>query len=95
MTILAAPGPANSVRVSDVTAALLPQRESVSGVVTVVTQSSITVGGKSYKLTKDTQYLLESGRDPFEVKGVRAGQTVDLSVEDGEVVRVFIWRFGK
>ena len=56
--------------------------------------SSVTVGGESYKLTKDTRYLLESGLDPWEVdaKSLVKGRTVDLVVVDGVVVRVFIWQ---
>ena len=72
-----------------------PKEKLVSGVVTAVSDSSVTVGTESYRLTKDTLYLLESGRDPWvvEAKDLVKGKAVDLAVADGVVVRVFIKRF--
>jgi hypothetical protein len=71
-----------------------PKEKLVSGVVTAVSASSVTVGGESYRLTKDTQYLLESGFDPRvgEAKDLVKGKAVDLAVADGVAVRVFIKR---
>jgi hypothetical protein len=74
-----------------------PKEKVLSGIVTEVTKSSVTVdNGKPLALTKDTQYLLESGFDPqvVEAKELVKGKTVDLAVVDGAVVRVFIKRFG-
>ena len=50
------------------------------------------MGGESYRLTKDTLYLLESGFDPWVVaaKDLSKGKAVDLAVANGVVVRVFI-----
>lgn len=71
-----------------------PKEKLVSGVVTAVSETSVTVGGESYRLTKDTLYLLESGFDPWVVKAkdLTKGRAVDLAVADGVVVRVFIQR---
>ena len=72
-----------------------PKEKLVSGVVTAVSESSVTVGSESYRLTKDTLYLLESGFDPWVVraKDLVKGKAVDLAVADGVVVRVFIRQF--
>jgi hypothetical protein len=72
-----------------------PKEKLVSGVVTAVSEDSVTVGSDSYRLTKDTLYQLESGFDPFVVKAkdLVKGKAVDLAVADGVVVRVFIKQF--
>jgi hypothetical protein len=73
-----------------------PKEKAVSGVVTAVADSSVTLdGGASFRLSKETEYLRESGYDP-EVVGAKElvkGKAVDLAVVDGTAVRVYIKRF--
>ena len=48
-----------------------PKEKAASGVVTAVADSSVTLdGGASFRLSKETQYLRESGYDP-EVVGAK------------------------
>jgi len=73
-----------------------PKEKYVSGIVTEVGKGSVTLDkAGAFRLSKDTQYLRETGRDPMEVgpEALDKGKCVKLTVVDGVVVRVFIDRF--
>lgn len=73
-----------------------PKERSAEGIVTEVGDASVTLGkAGAFKLTKDTQYLRESGLDPWvvEAKDLKKGQAVHLAIANGAVTRVFIKRF--
>ena len=73
-----------------------PKERCVEGIVTEVGGASVTLGkAGAFSLTKDTQYLRESGRDPWVVQAedLKKGQAVDLTIANGVVTRVFIKRF--
>lgn len=73
-----------------------PKEKSISGVVASVTGTSVTLDdGASFRLTKDTVYLLETGRDPKQVTAAELGKgkAVQVGLVDGAATTVFIRRF--
>jgi hypothetical protein len=73
-----------------------PKGRSAEGIVTEVGDASVTLGrAGAFSLTKDTQYLRESGLDPWvvEARDLKKGQAVHLTIANGVVTRVFIKRF--